>query len=478
MMDPSLLLMLSNLLHLHNYLDPAASLLSDCSPPPSASSSSTAAAAAASSSAAPLLFFAIASVLSYTSSSLRGRHQRRRRRSSSYSGDDEDEDSSSSSSPPPPPRPRRSPSSSSSAAFFSLLNSDRIWSMDPAARDARWRSLYGLSYPLFAKLLDELRPLPLPLPLPADHALALALSRLSRGLSSPALARSLSLPPSLVSRATHAITRLLATRLYPAFVQIPSSHRLLSILQSFRDISSLPNLCGSIASSAVRLRLPPSSSASDADLRSPHRPFPSVLLQAVADHRRIFWDACVRAPGAADPASHLRDSRLYHRLASSDILREPGQPLRGGGLHLRPFLAGDPSFPLLPFLLTPFSSPSSNTSNPAHDAFDAALSKARAASVEPAIALLKGRWKILRNLNVGLDHAAQTIVACVVLHNMCQIAGEPEDEGKYLWRDPPETPQPARPLESERSLNYHGESLRQALADDLYDRQQRLSAAR
>lgn len=76
---------------------------------------------------------------------------------------------------------------------------------------------------------------------------------------------------------------------------------------------------------------------------------------------------------------------------------------------------------------------------------------------------------------MGLDHAAQTVVACVVLHNMCQIAGEPEDEGKHLWRDPPESPQPARPLESERSMYYFGESLRQVLADDLYERQQRVS---
>lgn len=95
--------------------------------------------------------------------------------------------------------------------------------------------------------------------------------------------------------------------------------------------------------------------------------------------------------------------------------------------------------------------------------------------MEAAIALLKGRWKILRNLNAGLDHAAQTVVACVVLHNMCQIAGEPEDDGKYLWRDPPESLQLARSGENEQSLYYAGESLRQALVDDLYERQSKLS---
>ncbi|KAG0448251.1 hypothetical protein HPP92_027943 [Vanilla planifolia] len=196
----------------------------------------------------------------------------------------------------------------------------------------------------------------------------------------------------------------------------------------------------------------------------------------VADHRKIFLDACVKAPGSSDPATHLRDSSIYRRLCQSDALRDP--PLQVGGHIVRPFIAGDLSFPLLPFLLTPFASASpsaATTSAEAKEVFDAARAKARAASVETAIALLKGRWKILRNLNVGLDHAAQTVVACVVLHNFCQIAGEPEDEGKYLWRDSPESPQLVRPVESERALYYAGETVRQAIADDLYERQQRLS---
>lgn len=77
---------------------------------------------------------------------------------------------------------------------------------------------------------------------------------------------------------------------------------------------------------------------------------------------------------------------------------------------------------------------------------------------------------------MGLGHAAQTVVACVVLHNICQFAKEPEDEGRYMWRDPPESPQQASLLESERSFYYMGESTRQALSVDLYERQLKLSS--
>lgn len=444
-MDPGLLLLLSNLLQLQSQLDPAASLLS--SPPSSLLSSST----------APFLFFALTSILSSAYSSPSSQPPRLRRRSRSTS-----------SSSPSPPRPP-----TSSSLILSLPSDRIIFSMDPSARDARFRSLYGLSYPVFASLLDQLLPLipSLSLPLPPDQALALALSRLSRGLSSRALSRLLHphLPPSVVSRVTHALTRLLSTRVYADYVKLPSHHRLLQSTSAFRDLSSLPNLAAVIASSPVRLR-----DSTDPSLRSPHRPFPAILLQVIADHRKIFLDACVRAPGSSDPASHLRDSSLYRRLCHSDALREPS--VQVGGHIVPPFIAGDPSFPILPFLVTPFSSASgAEPPAPTHKAFDSALAKASAASVEPAIALLKGRWKILRNLNVGLDHASQTVVACVVLHNFCQIAGEPEDDGKYLWRDPPETPQLARPVDGERALNYAGETLRQLLAQDLYDRQHRLS---
>ncbi|KAL7263790.1 hypothetical protein ACSBR1_001861 [Camellia fascicularis] len=135
-----------------------------------------------------------------------------------------------------------------------------------------------------------------------------------------------------------------------------------------------------------------------------------------------------------------------------------------GGHHVRPFIVGDWCYPLLSFLLTTFTW--DRTGTPAQNEFDAALMKGRTV-VEEAIGLLKGRWKILQDLNVGLNDAPQTIVACCVLHNLCQIAREPEPE---LWKEPEESGLPPRVVESEKSLYYIGDNLRHALADDLYQR--------
>uniref|UniRef100_A0A5B6YLL8 Putative nuclease HARBI1 n=1 Tax=Davidia involucrata TaxID=16924 RepID=A0A5B6YLL8_DAVIN len=430
-MDQSFLLMLSNLLHLHNHLDPISSLLSDTH-----SSTTSSASLLTSTSAAPLLFFTIASVLSYIAST---------------------RPATTNSSPP-----ATTSASEFSVSAFRALSTERIWSIEAPLRDAQWRSSYGLSYPVFTTVVDKLKPYIAQsnLSLPSDYAVAMVLSRLTHGLSAKTLASRYSLEPYLISKITNMVTRLLATKLYPEFIKIPVSRRRLhETTQAFEELTSLPNMCGAIDSTPVRLRRLPT------DLNSSYRcrhGYSSVLLQVVADHKKIFWDVCVKAPGGFDDAAHLRDSLLYNRLTSGDIVWDKVMNVRGH--HVRPYIVGDWCYPLLSFLLTPFSW--NGTGTPGQNAFDAALMKGRKV-VEEAIGLLKGRWKILQDLNVDLNHAPQTIVACCVLHNLCQIAREPEPE---LWKEPEESGPPPRVLESEKSFYYFGENLRQALADDLYQR--------
>ncbi|KAK2991484.1 hypothetical protein RJ640_016519 [Escallonia rubra] len=434
-MDHSFLLMLSNLLHLQNHLDPTTSLLSDTASSTTATSPTS---LLTSTSAAPLLFFTIASVLSYLACSR----------------------------PSPSPTPSSaSPSTSEfSVSAFRALSTERIWAMEAPLRDAQWRSLYGLSYPVFTTVVEKLKPYITQsnLSLPSDYAVAMVLSRLAHGHSAKTLATRYSLDPYLVSKITNMVTRLLSTKLYPEFIKIPVSRRRLhETTQGFEELTSLPNICGAIDGAPVRVRRLPSNLPNPSVYDCRHG-FSSVQLQVVADHKKIFWDVCVKAPGGFDDASHFRESLLYNRLTSGDIVWEKVLNVRGH--HVRPYVVGDWCYPLLSFLLTPFSW--NRTGTPAQNAFDEALMKGRKV-VEEAIGLLKGRWKILQELNVDLNHAPQTIVACCVLHNLCQIAREPEPE---LWKEPEESGPAPRVLENEKSYYYFGESLRQALADDLYQR--------
>ncbi|KAK9162890.1 hypothetical protein Syun_003792 [Stephania yunnanensis] len=426
-MDPLALVMLSNLLHLHNHLDPTTTATSLFSSP--ATSATHPLSPSATSSAAPLLFFTIASVLSYATCL---------RRSSSPS-------SPSSSSSPSPPSSATATATATTLSAFRALSTGHVWAME---------------------LLDHLKThiIHTDLSLPPDYALSMVLSRLSHGFSTKTLAHRYSLDPYLVSKITNMVTRLLATKLYPEFVKIPVAHSLLQIIHAFRDLTALPNICGAIDGAPVKLN---GSNAKDLAAFRCRQGFPAVLLQVVADHRKIFWDVCVRAPGGTDDATHFRDSLLYNKLISAEILKDSVVSVRGH--HVRPYIVGDWCYPLMSFLLTPFSS--NGTGTPAQNYFDAALMRGRSVATQ-AIGLLKGRWRILQNLNVGLNHAPQTIVACCVLHNFCQIAGEPELDPSTLFKEPKETGAPAQVLENEKSFYYFGESLRQAIADDLQERQQ------
>ena len=62
-----------------------------------------------------------------------------------------------------------------------------------------------------------------------------------------------------------------------------------------------------------------------------------------------------------------------------------------------------------------------------HQKFKLALSQARVV-IERAFGILKGRWRILLG-KVCLEHsyAADVVIACYVLHNICQERNEPED---------------------------------------------------
>ncbi|XP_010507442.1 PREDICTED: putative nuclease HARBI1 [Camelina sativa] len=442
-MEEAFMAMLSQLLHLQNSLDPTSTIFSSAST--SSPSSTTPSSLLSSSSAAPLLFFTLASLLSFLAVN----------RSST--------DSSSSSASPSPSPPPPLPDGDYSVAAFRSLSTDHIWSIDAPLRDARWRSLYGLSYPVFTTVVDKLKPFITAsnLSLPADYAVAMVLSRLAHGCSAKTLASRYALDPYLISKITNMVTRLLATKLYPEFIKIPvGKRRLIETTQGFEELTSLPNICGAIDSTPVKLRR--RTKLNPKNIYGCKYGYDAVLLQVVADHKKIFWDVCVKAPGGEDDSSHFRDSLLYKRLTSGDIVWEKVINIRGH--HVRPYIVGDWCYPLLSFLMTPFSP--NGSGSPPENLFDGMLMKGRSVVVD-AIGLLKARWKILQSLNVGVNHAPQTIVACCVLHNLCQIAREPEPE---VWKDPDETGTPARVLESERQFYYYGESLRQALADDLHQR--------
>ena len=63
-----------------------------------------------------------------------------------------------------------------------------------------------------------------------------------------------------------------------------------------------------------------------------------------------------------------------------------------------------------------------------HTMFNLALSQARV-SIEKAFGVLKGRWRLLLGkVNLEPSFASDVVIACTVLHNICQDCHEPLED--------------------------------------------------
>ena len=80
--------------------------------------------------------------------------------------------------------------------------------------------------------------------------------------------------------------------------------------------------------------------------------YPSLLLHVVSNHRKIFKDVSMKAPGGTDDSTHFRGSLLYNHLTS--VWRHVGQGCQRPRPPCPPLRHRDWCFPLLPFMLTLF----------------------------------------------------------------------------------------------------------------------------
>ena len=81
------------------------------------------------------------------------------------------------------------------------------------------------------------------------------------------------------------------------------------------------------------------------------------------------------------------------------------------------------AYPSRPYLLKSFKPSVNYPRFQDKRRFDESLNFGRVV-IEKAFGALKNRWMILKNLNMGVDRAATTTLACCVLHNYCDIFSE------------------------------------------------------
>ena len=118
----------------------------------------------------------------------------------------------------------------------------------------------------------------------------------------------------------------------------------------------------------------------------------------------------------------IANSDVFVRAQSGTLFPDKKRNICGRDVLL---ILGDRAYPLLPWLMKPYSDCRTLTLRQAK--FNCQLSRARFLT-ENAFVHLKGRWRcLLKCNNTGLQSMIQLVAACCIVHNICEVHGDSFD---------------------------------------------------
>lgn len=200
------------------------------------------------------------------------------------------------------------------------------------------------------------------------------------------------------------------------YVRIPSGDEVEEVVNGFETKWGFPQCAGAVDGTHIPI-VAPDEYPTDYYNR---KGFHSIIMQAVADYRYRFIDICIGWPGRVHDARVFANSTLYTKGEHGLLL--PTRPRIINGVEVPLLLLGDPAYPLLPWLLKPFSD--NGRLSEEQVSFNYRLSRARMV-IENAFGRLKGRWRcLLKRNDMSINHMPDCIASCVVLHNICEIHKE------------------------------------------------------
>ena len=203
--------------------------------------------------------------------------------------------------------------------------------------------------------------------------------------------------------------------LAPRFISFPDSEEECSReILLFRRYTGcpIPQVVGAIDCTHVKIKKPNNEVGADYFNRKQTY---SINTQAVVGERLKFMDVATGFPGSIHDSRTLRKS-TFARKAENDILQAPTKRINNH--DIKPMILGDSAYPPLRWLLKPFTRHRNLTRAEKH--FNRTVSSARS-TVERAFGILKMRWRCLyKTLEADVEHIGIIIIACCVLHNICQ----------------------------------------------------------
>lgn len=284
-----------------------------------------------------------------------------------------------------------------------------------------FQALVGILGPRLIRQNTQLRDC-----IPPEKVLALGIYRLAHGNSYVSIGPVFNVGKSTVIEAVQDVVAALF-ELKDEYIHFPETvAETAASIETFRDLSRLPNIVGAIDGTHIPINAP-RESAVDYFSRYQRHDF---SIQAVADGNLLFLDFSAGYPGSMHDARILRNSTLYQRAEQGEILTGPVVNINHHDIG--PYLLGDSAYPISPWLQKPFPEATRDRNE---IQFNRELSSARV-KIECAFGCLKSRWRILqKRLDSDIKFSVPIAIACAVLHNFCIKMGDNWDDEGNLDHD-------------------------------------------
>ena len=302
--------------------------------------------------------------------------------------------------------------------------------------DAEFRSHFRMCWETFYAVCDVVRDAverqdtQLRSAIHFEKVTAMALWRLATGDSYRSIAIKFGTSRSVVCDATHRVAAALADAA-SLFIKLPASAAEVDFLARMsallvRDAAGAPNLPLSVDGSHIGVPMG-DHNVGHIDWRNRKGVY-SMILQGVVDYSSRFRAVQVGWPGSVHDARVFRNSAYGRAALDGTLLRHLTTTLPDGTVLYHSTNA-DAAYPRALCVNKPrISTGELGDSEQWHDY----VVSVQRNPVERAFGRLKGRWRTLRlKADYKLDVVPTIIVACCVLHNICEDHAEEFD--KTLW---------------------------------------------
>ncbi|CAL4953753.1 unnamed protein product [Urochloa decumbens] len=249
--------------------------------------------------------------------------------------------------------------------------------------------------------------------LSVEDQVAVALLRLTTGESLMSIGTRFGMNHSSISNITWKFIECLEERA-AGHLKWPDAEEMTTIKAKFEKIQGLPNCCGAIDTTHILMC---SSAQPNSNVWLDGENKNSMILQTVVDPDMRFRDVVSGWPGSLDDSCILRTSGFFRLCQKGSRLARqmelPGEP---AGSMVREYIVGDPSYPLLPWLMTPYQEHGLSSEKLEFNKRHAATRMV----VQGALANLKERWQVLKGEVWRPDkhRLPRIIYACCLLNNI------------------------------------------------------------